>query len=102
MSRNIIRDKLSPYPLSSPLSLHIDPCIQSFRSVNMCDNADIPTALNVNIMKRFFLLLLLVMMQTAHAQSVTYDEEPLRSEGTRLNSSHVAISYAVFCLKKKT
>src|SRR5690625_6962884 len=25
-----------------------------------------------------------------------------RSEDTRLNSSHVAISYAVFCLKKKT
>src|SRR5439155_24802797 len=25
----------------------------------------------------------------------------LRSESTRLNSSHVAISYAVFCLKKK-
>src|SRR5436309_7289075 len=25
----------------------------------------------------------------------------LRSEGTRLNSSHVKISYAVFCLKKK-
>src|SRR5207249_6443953 len=25
----------------------------------------------------------------------------LRSEGTRLNSSHVSISYAVFCLKKK-
>src|SRR6266511_2618184 len=24
-----------------------------------------------------------------------------RSEGTRLNSSHVTISYAVFCLKKK-
>src|SRR5690625_5787637 len=41
------------------------------------ENGDIPTALNVNIMKRFFLLLLLVMMQTAHAQSVTYDEEPL-------------------------
>src|SRR5690625_2536669 len=27
--------------------------------------------------------------------------ESKRSEGTRLNSSHVAISYAVFCLKKK-
>src|SRR5690625_6195787 len=28
--------------------------------------------------------------------------EPVhRSESTRLNSSHVAISYAVFCLKKK-
>src|SRR5438034_8208487 len=25
-----------------------------------------------------------------------------RSEGTRLNSSHTVISYAVFCLKKKT
>src|SRR5437868_11068539 len=25
-----------------------------------------------------------------------------RSESTRLNSSHVSISYAVFCLKKKT
>src|SRR5207253_10458955 len=28
-------------------------------------------------------------------------DRALRSEGTRLNSSHVAISYAVFCLKKK-
>src|SRR5207249_891593 len=26
----------------------------------------------------------------------------IRSEETRLNSSHVSISYAVFCLKKKT
>src|SRR5256886_4684050 len=26
---------------------------------------------------------------------------PKRSEGTRLNSSHSQISYAVFCLKKK-
>src|SRR2546430_8319486 len=28
-------------------------------------------------------------------------EERKRSEGTRLNSSHSQISYAVFCLKKK-
>src|SRR5690349_22053909 len=28
-------------------------------------------------------------------------DAPLRSESTRLNSSHVEISYAVFCLKKK-
>src|SRR5690348_18421303 len=27
--------------------------------------------------------------------------EGVRSEGTRLNSSHPSISYAVFCLKKK-
>src|SRR5690625_4153471 len=34
----------------------------------------------------------------------TTDEEPTEEEdrkSTRLNSSHVAISYAVFCLKKK-
>ena len=28
--------------------------------------------------------------------------EAERSESTRLNSSHTVISYAVFCLKKKT
>src|SRR5439155_17120539 len=30
-----------------------------------------------------------------------YDELFLDRKSTRLNSSHVAISYAVFCLKKK-
>src|SRR5690348_18205186 len=29
------------------------------------------------------------------------DTVPVRSEETRLNSSHPSISYAVFCLKKK-
>src|SRR5690625_6677151 len=32
-----------------------------------------------------------------HANAITTDRK-----STRLNSSHVAISYAVFCLKKKT
>src|SRR5690625_5327348 len=31
----------------------------------------------------------------------TFDESLLDRKSTRLNSSHVAISYAVFCLKKK-
>src|SRR5690606_41616209 len=30
------------------------------------------------------------------------EQRQRRSESTRLNSSHVKISYAVFCLKKKT
>src|SRR3989442_7805549 len=34
--------------------------------------------------------------------SHTYAEIPLDRKSTRLNSSHVRISYAVFCLKKKT
>src|SRR5690625_7481533 len=32
----------------------------------------------------------------------TAPEVGINRESTRLNSSHVAISYAVFCLKKKT
>src|SRR5438874_3569371 len=32
---------------------------------------------------------------------LNYDTNAARSEETRLNSSHVEISYAVFCLKKK-
>src|SRR5690625_5813571 len=31
-----------------------------------------------------------------------FDTNPVDRKSTRLNSSHVAISYAVFCLKKKT
>src|SRR5688572_31630734 len=36
----------------------------------------------------------------AHAKQ-SARERARRSEGTRLNSSHSQISYAVFCLKKK-
>src|SRR5207249_12027088 len=31
-----------------------------------------------------------------------YERRPLDRKSTRLNSSHVSISYAVFCLKKKS
>src|SRR5699024_11389947 len=35
------------------------------------------------------------------ARSALRDQSPYRSEEHTLNSSHVSISYAVFCLKKK-
>src|SRR5256885_1606891 len=38
----------------------------------------------------------------AHAVLDVIDEERLDRKSTRLNSSHLVISYAVFCLKKKT
>src|SRR5437660_7491650 len=39
---------------------------------------------------------------TAHTSAVTpLPQQLLDRKSTRLNSSHVAISYAVFCLKKK-
>src|ERR1035441_5565674 len=37
-----------------------------------------------------------------HASSVTHHSISLDRKSTRLNSSHLGISYAVFCLKKKT
>src|SRR5690625_6282977 len=39
--------------------------------------------------------------QGAHGGGATADVGPVDRKSTRLNSSHVAISYAVFCLKKK-
>src|SRR5437868_12943464 len=36
-----------------------------------------------------------------HAGNLSTGTPSYRSESTRLNSSHVSISYAVFCLKKK-
>src|SRR5207245_10534830 len=40
-----------------------------------------------------------ILVDTAPRKTTRY--RPRRSEGTRLNSSHGSISYAVFCLKKK-
>src|SRR5437870_6562964 len=46
-------------------------------------------------------------IEIPHIEGVVLDELPARfiedkdRKSTRLNSSHVAISYAVFCLKKK-
>src|SRR5690625_6662043 len=37
-----------------------------------------------------------------NVQSATVGYAPADRKSTRLNSSHVAISYAVFCLKKKS
>src|SRR5690625_35126 len=44
------------------------------------------------------------MLYSARSQSFMTDEgqqKAIDRKSTRLNSSHVAISYAVFCLKKK-
>src|SRR5690349_23895638 len=41
----------------------------------------------------------LLFIATADRRNTTAEEEDRKS--TRLNSSHVEISYAVFCLKKK-
>src|SRR5690625_5510103 len=43
-----------------------------------------------------------IMVTLAFAQMAYYVFHDTKQKSTRLNSSHVAISYAVFCLKKKT
>src|SRR5437660_4251471 len=45
-----------------------------------------------------------VFRRAHHSQITLHSDQPARHrdrKSTRLNSSHVAISYAVFCLKKK-
>src|SRR5439155_17403031 len=44
---------------------------------------------------------LLLSLSSVHAQYARFLAPPPDRKSTRLNSSHVAISYAVFCLKKK-
>src|SRR5699024_11755232 len=40
-------------------------------------------------------------IQSSHRQFLLESHRTLDRKSTRLNSSHVSISYAVFCLKKK-
>src|SRR5690606_41932927 len=42
-----------------------------------------------------------VPIETGEIAALEIDEDMLDRKSTRLNSSHVKISYAVFCLKKK-
>src|SRR5256885_8844159 len=51
----------------------------------------VPILGDIPIVKLFF--------STTHTEKV--DRELLDRKSTRLNSSHLVISYAVFCLKKK-
>src|SRR2546426_8787841 len=39
--------------------------------------------------------------ERAHRQTQRYPDSHIDRKSTRLNSSHLVISYAVFCLKKK-
>src|SRR5256885_11063484 len=43
-----------------------------------------------------------LFLRVAHEEEVFFGDIPLDRKSTRLNSSHLVISYAVFCLKKKT
>src|SRR5690554_7510974 len=69
--------------------------------------------INLLLAPKYFTQLVLIYLQTAQKRqqaglrsslwkTAVNQSNPLDRKSTRLNSSHVRISYAVFCLKKTT
>src|SRR5690625_5388575 len=72
--------------------------VPSFSNVEISDSTRFPS---------WEIFTLYVLSRGSHRSINPFDSEFIVSlitdrKSTRLNSSHVAISYAVFCLKKKT
>src|SRR2546426_3826777 len=73
------------------------------------NNVCLCSIINVSMIKTKALLTSIAMNQTCIGTRETDDlrsqlmrrTKPLDRKSTRLNSSHLVISYAVFCLKKK-
>src|SRR5690625_6095515 len=59
------------------------------------------TSYQISLLLGFIAYLWFVARYTIPLWSTRIDGRPGDRKSTRLNSSHVAISYAVFCLKKK-
>src|SRR5699024_12884875 len=59
--------------------------------------------LSLDIKRSLASILIIFILKPSPNCSITISASPLRRDrkSTRLNSSHVSISYAVFCLKKK-
>src|SRR5207253_10638114 len=69
--------------------------IDQFESSGMSRSNSMTVSYQTTLRRRFDLTVQYVL-------SKSLDDTPGDRKSTRLNSSHVAISYAVFCLKKKT
>src|SRR5690554_1224381 len=59
-------------------------------------------AVQVEVRKKRTYIKRSVLEEQQQAEQERLEQERLDRKSTRLNSSHVRISYAVFCLKKKT
>src|SRR5437870_8020101 len=78
-----------------PLSLHdaLPILLVASRSVSNCGVMEIPTELSSSTLGE--------TATASVAASIGWSATDADRKSTRLNSSHVAMSYAVFCLKKK-
>src|SRR5699024_12608181 len=94
-----------------PLSLHDAlPIYNSFDTQKVCTfgcpvtagSHTVVVACNDDKTCIFFLILHCSVIDAHHFTSRPVRRETADRKSTRLNSSHVSISYAVFCLKKKT
>src|SRR5690625_5517116 len=66
------------------------------------DEAALPRCIVMGIGASFLVPVILFFVQSDLITDIQSDPSKLLDrKSTRLNSSHVAISYAVFCLKKK-
>src|SRR5690554_7491709 len=91
-----------------PSSFTLFPYTTLFRSSIACCKMDVivgfSSAMNGNssmIKTTFLSEIWLDRYRKAASQSANEPKDDPRWKSTRLNSSHVRISYAVFCLKKK-
>src|SRR5271157_947694 len=96
-ARPVFRRRLALLPLLSDICFsRLEPFI-----LLCADERRNPVLAQQLSLRRVAVLLLQVLGK--HAMSVNFDERGLAAgdrKSTRLNSSHVRISYAVFCLKK--
>src|SRR5438067_12562488 len=81
-------------------STHSPPSYSSFFFFNDTATTEIYT-LSLHDALPICLTFSAAMSRQPTARARTKEEKPADRKSTRLNSSHVSISYAVFCLKKK-
>src|SRR5207253_5801292 len=106
---------MSAFPRTAHHSCRCHPPLSSHASPHLRDPPSFPTRRSSDLQRvsQFALALVLLLSGLLQAQTTissgsiqgTVTDQSgavVDRKSTRLNSSHVAISYAVFCLKKKT
>src|SRR5205814_10357552 len=83
-------------PMSSSLFFFTDPAPTEIYTLSLHDALPISCCRSPSSRRRSFSISMRAVMSRATPKTVGPDRK-----STRLNSSHLGISYAVFCLKKK-